>query len=349
MSIIDKFNTFTKIYAENSMFNDNYNTQTGGQETSPNTNTDTTNTETTPKTDTPSNVKPKKQTEFQRRLNDVSDKATYSGASANFLFNLIKLFYEYVILYSLKIINFFYQRLESELKSFAGDADSINGEIDENRRLLKAIELVIQSPEFQEKWNDFTTILADLVGTMVDKIRKELDGEFGEMMSDVTELIYKNTKTAVFGVGLGALDGICALPPMIPICEIMIAVGTGSKLSSETFLTFMRSITRIANSFSKVFGDTSDKLASVIQESLDMYTTVTDLLSNTSNIGVNAINKASTKVESLTPSSPLSNIGSQSGGYKKTPKNKTHKRINIKKRKSQRKTKKSQRNKKTKH
>lgn len=342
MSIIDKFNTFTKIYAENSMFNDNYNTQTGGQETTPNTNTTNTvtNTETNTVTDTTSNVKPKKQTEFQRRLNDVSDKATYSGASANFLFNLIKLFYEYVILYSLKIINFFYERLESELKSFAGDADSINGEIDENRRLLKAIELVIQSPEFQEKWNDFTTILADLVGTMVDKIRKELDGEFGEMMSDVTELIYKNTKTAVFGAGLGALDGICALPPMIPICEIMIAVGTGSKLSSETFLTFMRSITRIANSFSKVFGDTSDKLASVIKESLDMYTTVTDLLSNTSNIGVNAINKASNKVESLTPSSPLSNIGSQSGGYKKTPKNKTHKRINMKKRKSQRKTKK---------
>ena len=74
---------------------------------------------------------------------------------------------------------------------------STNAEFDKNRRLLKAIEIVIQSPEFQQKWNDFTTILAELIGSMVDKIRQELDGEFGEMIGDITELVYKNSKTAL--------------------------------------------------------------------------------------------------------------------------------------------------------
>lgn len=299
MSIIEDFKTFTKIYAPHSLFN-SITMQHGGQETL-----------------TQEQEETERKSEFQRRLEDVSDKATYSGASANLIFNLLKLVYEYVILYSLKIINFFYQRLESELKSFAGDADSINGEIDENRRLLKAIEFVIQSPEFQEKWNGFTTILADLIGSMVEKIRDEVDNEFGEMIDDISELIYKNTKTAVFGVGLGVLDGVCALPPMIPICELMVAVGTGSKLTSETFLTFMRSVTRIANSFSKVFGDTSDQFANVIKESLDMYTTITDLITNTSNIGVNIINEASDGIASITPSNTQISL---KGGKSKTQK-----------------------------
>jgi hypothetical protein len=301
MNIIENFKTFTKLYAPHSIFN-SITAQHGGQE---------------PDTQEKDTTKPMidQKTDFERRLEDVSDKATYSGASANLIFNLLKLVYEYVILYSLKIINFFYQRLESELKSFAGDAQSINGEIDENRRLLKAIEIVIQSPEFQQKWNEFTTILAELIGSMVDKIRQELDGEFGEMIDDITELVYKNTKTATFGIGLGVLDGICALPPMIPICELMIVAGTGTKLTSETFLTFMRSVTRIANSFSKVFGDTSDQFANVIKESLDMYTTITELISNASNIGVNAINEASNKVASLTPSSEKITL---KGGKSKT-------------------------------
>jgi hypothetical protein len=301
MSIIENFKTFTKLYAPDSIFN-SITSQHGGQESE--TQEEAT---TEPMSD--------QKTEFQRRLEDVSNKATYSGASANLIFNLLKLVYEYVILYSLKIINFFYQRLESELKSFAGDADSINGEIDENRRLLKAIEIVIQSQEFQQKWNEFTTILAELIGSMVDKIRQELDGEFGEMVDDITDLVYKNTKTAAFGIGLGVLDGVCALPPMIPICELMIVAGTGTKLTSETFLTFMRSVTRIANSFSKVFGDTSDKFANVIKQSLDMYTTITDLISNASNIGVSAINEASNKVASLTPSTQQITL---KGGKSKT-------------------------------
>jgi hypothetical protein len=301
MSIIENFKTFTKLYAPDSIFN-GITSQHGGQESE---------TQEEATTEQMSDQK----TEFQRRLEDISNKATYSGASANLIFNLLKLVYEYVILYSLKIINFFYQRLESELKSFAGDADSINGEIDENRRLLKAIEIVIQSPEFQQKWNEFTTILAELIGSMVDKIRQELDGEFGEMINDITDLVYKNTKTAAFGIGLGVLDGVCALPPMIPICELMIVAGTGTKLTSETFLTFMRSVTRIANSFSKVFGDTSDKFANVIKQSLDMYTTITDLISNASNIGVSAINEASNKVASLTPSTQQITL---KGGKSKT-------------------------------
>ena len=309
MNIIEKFNTFTKKYASYSIFN-NHKIQTGGAEQT-------------------------NQTEFERRLKEATDKSTYSGASAELIFNLLKLVYEYVILYSLKIINFFYERLEDELKSFAGDATSTNAEFDKNKRLLKAIEIVIQSPEFQQKWNDFTTILAELIGSMVDKIRQELDGEFGEMMGDISELVYKNTKTAVFGVGLGVLDGVCALPPMIPLCELMIAVGTGSKLTSDTFLTFMRSVTRIANSFSKVFGDTSDKFASVVKETLDMYTTVADLITNASNIGVGAINEATKTVASLTPSSELSELPksptllqSQSGGKnrKNTKSNKKYKK-----------------------
>jgi hypothetical protein len=313
MSIIENFKTFTKLYAPHSIFN-SITSQHGGQETDK----QEKNTY-EPITD--------QKTEFQRRLEDVSNKATYSGASANLIFNLLKLVYEYVILYSLKIINFFYQRLESELKSFAGDADSINGEIDENRRLLKAIEIVIQSPEFQQKWNEFTTILAELIGSMVDKIRQELDGEFGEMIDDITDLLYKNTKNAAFGIGLGVLDGVCALPPMIPICELMIVAGTGSKLTSETFLTFMRSVTRIANSFSKVFGDTSDKFADVIKQSIDMYTTITDLITNTSNIGVNAINEASKKVASLTPSTQQE-IKMKGGKSKTQKRNKKHSKQN---------------------
>lgn len=285
-TITEQFNTFTTYYKD--QIDNPINTQMGGQTT----------TQSQPTQSEPT----QSQQNLQTRISDMQDTNTYTGASTNLFLNIAKLVYEYVILYSLKIINFFYQRLETELKSLAGDSQSASDEIDENRRLLKAISIVIESPAFQKKWNEFTTIITELVGSLATKIREEIDGELGAIANDVTELVYTNTKTAVYGAGLGVLDGICALPPMMPICELMIVVGTGSKLSSESFLTFMRSVSRMANAFSNVFGDTSETFANTIKESLELYSTITDVLSNTSNIGVNVLNRASETVSSLTPS-----------------------------------------------
>lgn len=285
-TITEQFNTFTTYYKD--QIDNPINTQMGGQTT----------TQSQPTQSEPT----QSQQNLQTRISNMQDTNTYTGASTNLFLNIAKLVYEYVILYSLKIINFFYQRLETELKSLAGDSQSASDEIDENRRLLKAISIVIESPAFQKKWNEFTTIITELVGSLATKIREEIDGELGAIANDVTELVYTNTKTAVYGAGLGVLDGICALPPMMPICELMIVVGTGSKLSSESFLTFMRSVSRMANAFSNVFGDTSETFANTIKESLELYSTITDVLSNTSNIGVNVLNRASETVSSLTPS-----------------------------------------------
>lgn len=281
-TITEQFNTFTTYYKD--QIDNPNNTQMGGQTT----------TQSQPTQSEPTQSEPtQSQQTLQTRISDMQDTNTYTGASTNLFLNIAKLVYEYVILYSLKIINFFYQRLETELKSLAGDSQSASDEIDENRRLLKAISIVIESPAFQKKWNEFTTIITELVGSLATKIREEIDGELGAIANDVTELVYTNTKTAVYGAGLGVLDGICALPPMMPICELMIVVGTGSKLSSESFLTFMRSVSRMANAFSNVFGDTSETFANTIKESLELYSTITDVLSNTSNIGVNVLNRAS--------------------------------------------------------
>lgn len=278
MSIIDEFNTFAKLHAKSSIFN-NLMLQKGGDKT---TNSNT-------------------QSDFQKKINQATDQTTYKGSSMNLSFNLLKLVYEYVILYSLKIMNFFYESLEDELKSFAGDSESANEEIEKNRNLLKSIEKVIENPLFKEKWNEFTDNISELFGTMIEKMRKEVDSEFSGMLEDISELFYKNIKTTVLGSIEGVIDGICAVPPLMPFCEIATVAGVGSKLTSDTFITFMKSASRIANSFSRVFGDTSDKFAGVIKETIDMYETITDLISKTSDMGVGIINQASENVSSLKP------------------------------------------------
>tara|TARA_Y100000782_G_scaffold30644_1_gene34085 strand:+ start:19758 stop:20906 length:1149 start_codon:yes stop_codon:yes gene_type:complete len=240
---------------------------------------------------------------------DAFHKATFEDASIGLAFNIMKMVYEYVILYSLKMSNIFLSQLEVRLKDFVEDAGEKEKLMNSNKVLTITIFDVIRSKEFQEKWDEFTTVISDLVGKLVSKIAKETDVELEGMAKDITDLFYKNTKNAVKGIGRGVMEGICAVPPLMPMCELANVVGTGSKLTSETFLTFMRTAATMAKSFGAVFGESSEELAKSINESIEMYETVLNLMDPEKGIGLSMVNAANNTVNRLTPSLMTENAG----------------------------------------
>lgn len=267
--------------------------------------------------------------ELKQRISYYQDDNNLAGSYFNTVFKFYKMIYEYYIMYSLKLINYFFRKLKIELEAFSGYENTMEHYSGQNKIMKKSIMNVLKSKEFREKWEEFTTTMAELIGELLEKVKVEVKGELGEILEDVVALMYKNVKNSVFGVGTGIVDGICAVPPMLPFCEAMVVISTGSKLSSETFLTFLRTGSKMADSFSKVFGDSAESIANTINKSKEMYTTVIDLMNAPENFGKSVFNKIGNKIDNYTPS----NIETKSdnneiiGGKRKTRKRNKVKKI----------------------
>lgn len=258
--------------------------------------------------------------ELTERIKYYQDDNNIVGSYFNTVFKFYKMIYEYYIVYSLKIINYFFRKLKIELEAFSGYENTLEHYSDQNKIMRRSIMNVLKSKEFREKWKEFTLVMAELVGELLEKVKVEVKGELGEILEDVVALMYKNVKNTVFGVGTGVVDGICAVPPMLPFCEAMVVISTGSKLTSETFLTFLRTGSKMADSFNKVFGDSAEGIADTINKSREMYKTVIDLMNTPENYGKKVFNKIGDKIDNYTPSKIETNT--KIGGKRKTRKNK---------------------------
>jgi len=233
---------------------------------------------------------------IEDRVRLASDTKQMLGASSNFFFTMLTFIYEVIIVKSLGIINVFYGTLNSELQGLQGTSMDSN----KNDIMMKSIEKVINNPEFKKQWAFFSGELAQLLGQLLDKVKVQTDKQLNSISNDVVNLVGLNTKSMVMGVGMGVLDGICAIPPFFPICELMLFAGTGSKLTSQTLMTFLRTVNKMADSFEVVFGGEAEKVASFIKKWKDIYSNLNNMVENATNIPVNIINNASGSISNMT-------------------------------------------------
>jgi len=229
---------------------------------------------------------------IDERVKMASNTKNLLGASTNFLFTILTFIYEVIIVKSLEIINVFYGLLNSQLQMI--DGTTVGS--DKNEMMMKSIENVIKNPEFKRQWEFFSQELAELLGQLLDKVKEQTDKQLDSISNDVVKLAGENTKAIVMSMGLGIMDGICAIPPFLPICELMLVAGAGSKLTSQTFMTFLRTVNKMADSFEVVFGGEAEKVASFIKKWKSIYKEINDTIDGLTNIPTNIVNNATNSI-----------------------------------------------------
>jgi gas vesicle protein len=188
---------------------------------------------------------------------------------------------------TMKILNYFLETVRDELSSFAPSEKQSNELYNVNVTILGTIERIVDTEEFKQKWRDFSENIANLLKLLLEKVSDTTENEVNSIIKNLTKLVEKNVKNAVFGAGSGALRGACALPPVLPFCMMANIASTSANVGGETIITMMNSASKMAEAFSKVFGDTALPMAETIQKARDFFdyiesmkNSITDNVSN---------------------------------------------------------------------
>jgi hypothetical protein len=254
------------------------------------------------------------------------------GLSSEF----IKFLYTIGLTETMKILNFFLSNIKTQIENFVPNEQDKNNAINENASLLQAIEIIVKDPVFQQKWRDFSEQIAQLLKILLERIVDVTENEAETIMNNIMNLVEKNASTFVNGLGMGIMEGVCALPPLVPFCELAIVVGTGSKLTSQTFLTMMETTTKLAEAFSKILGDTAEPIVETIetiQGFIDYIKNIQNTISSSVVSGMNNVQNTLQTYQQPTQQPRQQQTQQQTGGEKKYLKknNKTSKRQKSKK------------------
>lgn len=210
-----------------------------------------------------------------------------------------KLIVRMIFVEIMKILNYFLETVKDELATFAPSVDEASSVQATNMGLLKTIEMISESPEFQEKWREFAENIASLLKILLEKIKITTGNEFNEILEQMTELIEKNAKNAVFGAGAGALRGICAMPPVVPFCMAASVASTSANVGGETIITMLNSVSKMADAFSQVFGDTAMPFAETIKKARDFFDYIESMKEKVQQNIQNISNKADEMVSNV--------------------------------------------------
>jgi hypothetical protein len=244
---------------------------------------------------------------------------------------------------TIKILNYVLSTIKTQLEGIVPNEQDKQQAINTNISLLQTIEMIVKSPEFQKKWSEFAEQIAQLLKILLSRIADVTENEAQEIMDNLTNLVQTNAGTFVNGLGMGIMEGVCALPPVVPFCELAVVVGTGSKLTGKTLITAMDTTSKLAEAFSKVVGDSAQHIVETIESIQGFIQYIKNAQENISTgvvdgiqkvqKGLETISKTSTSTSTSTPQKqPYSDISEQVGGEKKYSK-KSHK--NTSKRKKQ--------------
>lgn len=199
----------------------------------------------------------------------------------------------------MKIINFFLEQIRDYIVVFAPTDLDINTSTNKGNDLLRVIETISQSKEFQDKWEQFSQNIASLLKILVEKVSEATSNDVDIIMQKLTELLEKNITNAVSGAGAAALRGVCALPPAVPFCMMANIASTSTKLGGETLITMLMTASKLADALSKIIGDTALPFVETIQKAKDFITYIQDMqkqlssnIDNIQNIATNKINEA---------------------------------------------------------
>lgn len=193
---------------------------------------------------------------------------------------------------TMKIINYFLETIKDEITSFAPSENDKQQILNNNVTLLKTIEYITETDEFKQRWKLFAENISNLLKILLDKIAETTGNEVNSVVEQLTQLVEKNVKNAVFGAGSGALRGVCALPPVVPFCMMASVASTTSKIGGETIITMLNSATKMADAFSKVFGDTALPFANTIQKARDFFDYIENMKKQLEQGVTNVTNKA---------------------------------------------------------
>lgn len=193
---------------------------------------------------------------------------------------------------TINFLNYFLETLQNEISSFAPSDKDVQSSQSYNETLLKTIEQISQSPEFQKKWVEFSNTIASLLKILLQKVADATENDLQFILDKFTDMIEKNTKNAIYGAGNAALDGVCSLPPLIPFCTMANIAGTVSKVGGTTLITMLETTNKMALVFSKVFGDTAQPIINTIENVQNFI----NYIQNTKNLIENKIQNVSNTI-----------------------------------------------------
>ncbi len=242
----------------------------------------------------------------------MDEETTILSETLGLTNDVIKLVFNIIIYNSSRVIHVFLSRFTETAKNLLpqeGD-DPITREM--KQQLLNEIYEIFQSEEFKQEWDRFSGILTEMVKVLTDQLKDTLDNEVALLLDKFVELIQKNTKTLVTGVGRSAMSGICSVPPLGAICAVGQVVQTSSDVGIQTFNTFMDTTLQVVNAYSKLLGDTAVPMSENIQDAVQTYNYLMDTINrvnttieNVSNIanqtsvsGIQAVRGAIPQIES---------------------------------------------------
>lgn len=242
----------------------------------------------------------------------MDEETTILSETLGLTNDVIKLVFNIIIYNSSRVIHVFLSRFTETAKNLLpqeGD-DPITREM--KQQLLNEIYEIFQSEEFKQEWDRFSGILTEMVKVLTDQLKDTLDNEVAVLLDRFVELIQKNTKTLVTGVGRSAMSGICSVPPLGAICAVGQVVQTSSDVGIQTFNTFMDTTLQVVNAYSKLLGDTAVPMSENIQDAVQTYNYLMDTINrvnttieNVSNIanqtsvsGIQAVRGAIPQIES---------------------------------------------------
>lgn len=235
------------------------------------------------------------------------DNASIIGASLGLSTELVKFVYSLALTQLVNFMNFFLTKVKDTIESIAPNG-SAETTMDTNKQLISAIQIIIQSPEFQQKWEELSENLAQLLKVLLSKIEQTTSNEGQKIIDNLRELVEKNTKNTIYGVGNAGLDAVCSLPPLVPFCSIANVVSIGAKVGTQTFVSSMNTLNQVSEAFSKVLGDTAMPIANTFSQVFEFVNYIKDLQSKVQGGIAGTMNSIQQKLENATPSTPSLNI-----------------------------------------
>ncbi len=196
--------------------------------------------------------------------------------------DLVKLVFDIILYNSSRVIQSFLKQFVErarELLPQEGD-DPITAEI--KQEMLNEIHAILQSEEFQREWKRFGDVLNGMLLELTNQLKNTLDNEASILLDKLVDLLSKNTRTLVNGVGRSAMSGLCAVPPLGAVCAVSQVVQTSSTVGVDAFNTFMETTLQVANMYSKLVGETAVPMKENIEEAIGIYQYMMDTIGEVS-------------------------------------------------------------------
>lgn len=239
----------------------------------------------------------------------TQDQASILSASLGLSTEVVKFIYSLALTQVVKFMNYFLTKVKDTIESIApmGDAETT---METNQQLMNAINIIIQSPEFQQKWEELSETLAQLLKVLLSKVEETTSNEGQKIIDNLRELVEKNTKNTIYGVGNAGLDAVCSLPPLVPFCSIANVVSVGAKVGTQTFVSSMQTINQVSEAFSKILGDTAMPIANTFNKVFEFVNYVKELQSKIEGGISGTMTSIQQKLEDATPKVPSFNLTS---------------------------------------